>query len=160
MQPWRSAQCFQELVKPSVFCAAPTQSFSQVSLCTPFPSVGWLKGHIFQAPVTLPLSQKVLSGSFCWHCHHWLHSQPILTWPWECCSTCMLEVPNQRQCLGTWGIKTRKLCLVDAKLPMVSLLWKISLKQRNQNSWWWFDFWQYWSRFCTNTLPWNVAGSL
>lgn len=117
MQLWRGGQCFQELVKPAVFCAAPTQSFSQVSLCTPFPSVGWLKGHIFQAPITLPLSQKILSGSFCQHCHHWLHSQPILTWSWECCSTCILEVPaNQLQCLGAWGIKTRKLHLVDAKL--------------------------------------------
>lgn len=93
------------------------QSFSQVSWYTPFPSVGWLKGLVLQAPITLPLSQKILSGSFFQHCHHWFHSQTVLAWFWEWCNTCILEVPaNHLQCLGAWGIKLRKLHLADTKL--------------------------------------------
>lgn len=128
------------------------QSFSHVSLYTPFPPVGRLKGPVLQGSVALPLSQKILSGSFFQHCHHWLHSQPVLTWSWEWCNTGSarkspsvsggLKNQNQRTLFG------RCKCW----LSMLAL-WKISLKQRNQNTSWSFDFWWYWSRFCANTSP-------
>lgn len=151
MQPWRGGQCFQELVKPAVLCTVPTVRASLRSLYTPFPSVGWLKGPVLQVPVTLPLSQKILSGSFFLHCHHWLHSQPVLTWSWERCNTWKC----QQITFKSGGLRNQSQRTLSSRCKALSMLalWKISLKQKKQNSSWSFDFWWYWTRFCANILP-------